>query len=89
MEYFGHVLDKPKQERKYPNKKSYYVKKEKPDFEGFIKSKSEVTALDLARQFLISEQTCLLTLRKFAASGLIEKIPCGVHDKQVWKVKNA
>jgi hypothetical protein len=83
IEYFGHVLDKPKQERKYPNKKSYYVKKEKPDFEGFIKSKSEVTALDLARQFLISEQTGLVVLRKLTAKGIVEKLPCGAHDKQI------
>lgn len=88
-ECFGHVLDRPKPEKKYPNKKKYYVKKEKPDFKGFIKEKGQVTALELARQFLISEQTGLVTLRKLAKDGLVEKLPCGAHDKQIWRAKDA
>ena len=87
MEYFGHKVDRPKPEKKH--KKKYYVKKEKPDFEGFIKQKGQVTALELARQFLLSEQTGLVTLRKLAKDGLVEKLPCGAHDKQIWRAKDA
>lgn len=85
MEYFGHKPDKPKK-KKYPHK-NCYVKKEKPDFEGFIKEKGQVTTLDIARQFLISEQTGLVALRGLVSQGKLEKLPCGAHDKQIWKVK--
>ena len=85
MEYFGHKVDRPKPIKKH--KKKYYVKKEKPDFEGFIKQKGQVTALELARQFLLSEQTGLVALRKLMSQGKLEKLPCGSHSKQIWKVK--
>lgn len=87
-ECFGHkpigIPTKPKVPRKYNY--AYKRKKPIPDYLGYVKGKSTVTALEVCRQFFISEIAAGKVLRDLEKQGIVKSLPRENHDKKVWGV---
>lgn len=84
MFFQGHFADAPPPNKTMNPPKSFT--KRKPDYMAYIREKKEVTALDMARKFLITTQTARIAFVELEKQGLVERLPkSSVHDTDTFR----